>query len=600
MLRSLKSALFTLTVIFLLPAPDAFGQSRPNVVIILTDDQGWGDLSLHGNTNIQTPHLDQLAREGAQFSRFFVCPVCSPTRAELLTGRWHPRGGVFDVTQGGERLDLDETTIADLFQRAGYRTALFGKWHNGTQGAYHPIRRGFDTFYGFTSGHWGHYFSPMLELNDDLTRGVGYLPDDLTTHAVNYMNSPSEQPFFVLLSLNTPHSPMQVPDVWWHRVADRPLNMRATLPDREDPQFTRAAIAMVENIDWNVGRLLQSLRQNDRERSTIVAFLSDNGPNSDRWNGDMRGRKGTVDEGGVRSPLFIRFPGTIQAGTNINHIAGAVDLLPTLTSLVGIAPAVAGDDTGTKPPDGRDLSTLLRDPQSDWSDRYLFAHWAGRVSVRSQKFRLDDTGRLYDPEQDPRQQHDLSLQLPEIHREHMDAAAWYRSHVLSELTRELRPLNIDGEEGNRITLLPARDARLVGQLQRSSRHPNCSWITNWSSPDDRIEWDIEVMEEGEFDVEMLYTCEAPSVGSQIMLIASADETVSSTLKVQIREPVDSPLIGPADDRVARTESPVRDFGTMKMGRMKLSPAVKLLTLVAVDVATDQVADFRLLKLTRVD
>ena len=138
---------------------------KPNIVIFLADDQGWGDLSVHGNTNLSTPNIDKLAQAGAAFDHFFVCPVCSPTRAEFLTGRYHPRGGVWNVTTGGERLNLDEKTIGDTFKAAGYATALFGKWHNGTQYPYHPNARGFDQFYGFTSGHWGDYYSPPLELN---------------------------------------------------------------------------------------------------------------------------------------------------------------------------------------------------------------------------------------------------------------------------------------------------------------------------------------------------------------------------------------------------------------------------------------------------
>ena len=139
--------------------------SRPNVLVILADDQGWGDLSLNGNTNLRTPHIDSLARDGARFERFFVSPVCSPTRAEFLTGRWHPRGGVHGVSTGGERLDLDETTIAEAFQAAGYATGCFGKWHNGSQYPYHPNGRGFEEYYGFTSGHWGEYFDPPLDHN---------------------------------------------------------------------------------------------------------------------------------------------------------------------------------------------------------------------------------------------------------------------------------------------------------------------------------------------------------------------------------------------------------------------------------------------------
>ena len=152
----------------------------PNVVVILTDDQGWGDLSVHGNTNLSTPYIDSLATDGALFERFYFCPVCAPTRAEFLTGRYHPRGGVKGVSTGEERLDLDEVTIADTFRAAGYATAAFGKWHNGTQYPYHPRGRGFDEYYGFTSGHWGHYFSPILDHNGVIVRGKGYVIDDFT------------------------------------------------------------------------------------------------------------------------------------------------------------------------------------------------------------------------------------------------------------------------------------------------------------------------------------------------------------------------------------------------------------------------------------
>src|SRR5215467_6168342 len=151
---------------------------KPNVVVILSDDQGWGDLSIHGNSNISTPNIDSLARNGAIFERFFVCPVCSPTRAEFLTGRYHARGGVRGVSTGQERLNLDEMTIAQTFKAAGYATAAFGKWHNGLQSPYHPSDRGFDEYYGFCSGHWGDYFSPPLMHNKKFVTGKGFIIDD--------------------------------------------------------------------------------------------------------------------------------------------------------------------------------------------------------------------------------------------------------------------------------------------------------------------------------------------------------------------------------------------------------------------------------------
>ncbi|MEO2005212.1 MAG: sulfatase-like hydrolase/transferase, partial [Candidatus Poribacteria bacterium] len=160
---------------------------RPNVLVVLTDDQGWGDLSLNGNQNLSTPNIDGLAKVGARFERFFVCPVCSPTRAEFLTGRYHSRSGVYSTSSGGERFDVDERTVADAFQAAGYATGAFGKWHSGMQHPYHPNSRGFDEFYGFCSGHWGDYFSPMLEHNGEIVRGEGFLADDLTDKVMAFM-----------------------------------------------------------------------------------------------------------------------------------------------------------------------------------------------------------------------------------------------------------------------------------------------------------------------------------------------------------------------------------------------------------------------------
>ena len=164
-------------------------QARPNIVIFLADDQGWGDLSLNGNHNLQTPHIDSLARDGAMLDRFYVCPVCSPTRAEFLTGRYHPRGSVFSTSAGGERLDLDERTVGDVFRDAGYATGAFGKWHNGMQYPYHPNGRGFDEYYGFCSGHWGDYFSPPLEKNGQLVRGQGFIIDDFTNQAMAFIEN---------------------------------------------------------------------------------------------------------------------------------------------------------------------------------------------------------------------------------------------------------------------------------------------------------------------------------------------------------------------------------------------------------------------------
>ncbi len=338
----------------------------PNIVIFLADDQGWGDLSATGNQNIRTPNIDSLARDGAAFDRFFVCPVCAPTRAEFLTGRYHLRGGVRGVSTGQERLNLDEKTLADAFKAAGYATAAFGKWHNGSQWPYHPNARGFDEYYGFTSGHWGEYFEAPLEHNGQPVRGHGYVADDFTDHALAFIEQNKDRPFLCYLPFNTPHSPWAVPEKYWQRFKAKPITQRGLDGADETVDVTRCVLAMTENLDANVGRVLQRLDELKLSANTIVIYFSDNGPNSSRWNGGMKGRKGAVDEGGVRAPFFIRWPGKIKPGANVREIAGAIDLLPTLTKLAGVA------RVGDKPLDGRDLSPLLLGASHDWPDRMIF------------------------------------------------------------------------------------------------------------------------------------------------------------------------------------------------------------------------------------
>ena len=303
------------SLIFLLSATFACTADQPNVLMILTDDQGWGDLSVNGNKLLSTPNIDSLAQDGATFDRFYVCPVCSPTRAEMLTGRYHTRMGVTSTSAGGERPNVDETTIGDTFKASGYSTGCFGKWHSGMQWPYHPNARGFDEYYGFCSGHWGHYFSPQLDHNGKLVKGKGFIIDDLTNHAMSFMEQNKEKPFFCYIPYNTPHSPMQVPDRFWKKFDGMEITQRHQEAGKKGDQHNRAALAMCENIDWNVGRLLKKLDELEIADNTIVIYFCDNGPNGRRWNGGMKGIKGSTDEGGVRSPFFFRWPAKVKPGT---------------------------------------------------------------------------------------------------------------------------------------------------------------------------------------------------------------------------------------------------------------------------------------------
>ncbi|MBE3095892.1 MAG: arylsulfatase [Planctomycetes bacterium] len=561
---------------------------KPNILIILADDQGWGDLSVHGNVNLSTPNIDSLAKAGALFERFFVCPVCSPTRAEFLTGRYHPRGGVHGVSTGGERLNLDEKTVGDTFKAAGYATGAFGKWHNGVQYPYHPNGRGFDEYYGFCSGHWGDYFDALfLDHNGQLLpHGNGFLIDELTDRALKFIEANKDRPFFCYVPYNTPHSPMQVPDRFYAKFAGLDLKMRNRNPASEAVPFTRAALAMCENIDWNVGRLLARLNELKLADDTIVIYFSDNGPNSWRWNGGMKGMKSWTDEGGVRVPFLIRWPGHIPAGTRIPQIAGAIDLLPTLADLAGV-PVV-----GNKPLDGITLRPLLTGTAGDWPDRMIFSHWGGKVSVRTQRYRLDNAGLLFDMQADPGQDRDISKEQPEIAARLSKALAQWKEEMLPGLKNDDRPFTVGYREFP-VTQLPARDGRPHGKVKRSAGAPNCSYFTNWAAAEDRITWDVQVATAGKYEAVIYYTCPQADVGSTIELSLE-----DSRIQATVSEANDPPLRGMEHDRVLRKgESYVKDFKPLRLGVVEFKAGRGLLTLRALKVPGKQVMDVRLVLLT---
>lgn len=583
----------------------AFAAAKPNVVIMLADDSGWGDYSFTGNANLKTPQIDSIGRHGAVLDRFYVCSVCAPTRAEFLTGRYHSRGGVRGVSTGQERLNLDEKTIADAFKAAGYATGAFGKWHNGSQWPYHPNARGFEEYYGFTSGHWGEYFDPPLEHNGRLVRGQGYVANDLADHALAFIERNQARPFFCYLPFNTPHSPWAVPQEYWQRFKDYSIKLRARPGDPEELEQTRCALAMVENLDWNVGRVLKRLDELKLADNTIVIYFSDNGPNTWRWNGDMKGRKGSTDEGGVRSVFFLRWPGGgIRPGTVVREIAGAIDLLPTLTAMAGI-PRV-----GDKPLDGKNLSPLLRDGlRPAWPDRLIFSHQNGNVSARSQQYRLDNTGALFDMVADPGQKQNLVAEKPEIATKMSEAVLAWRKEVLgrvvapgdvakgkgkgkggSGLPPDDRPYPVGYPEFP-VTPLPARDGVPHGEIKRSASAPNSSYFVNWKSKDDSMTWDIAVNTTGSYDVTILYTAADP--GSTIELGFNGSKLTGKVA------PAWNPPLYTNQDTIQRpaAESKMKEFRPLKLGTLRLESGRGPLTLRALDVPGASVMEVRAIYLT---
>ena len=241
--------------------------TSPNILLILTDDMGYGDVGISGNTIIKTPNLDKLGARSVRFRNFYVSPVCAPTRASLLTGRYHQRTGVRSVTNGYETMDPDEITIAEILKEHNYRTGIFGKWHLGEYYPSVPNAQGFDEYLGFRTGHTDFYFDPTLEHNGQPVELSGHITEILSINALEFMTEESQKPFFCYLAYNAPHTPLQVDSSWWDPYASLGIKER-----------NARIYGMVEQLDSSIGGIIDSLNKKGLLDNTIVIFMSDNGP----------------------------------------------------------------------------------------------------------------------------------------------------------------------------------------------------------------------------------------------------------------------------------------------------------------------------------
>lgn len=570
--------------------------SRPNVVFLIADDAGWGDVSLHGNENLRTPHLDSIAKKGARFERFYVSPLCAPTRASLLTGRDSVRTGVVGVTRGQERLNLDEVTLPEILRANGYATGAFGKWHNGSQYPYHPNGRGFDEFYGFCCGHWANYFDAPMDHNGVETTGRGYLVDDITNHACDFIAEQAQrqashrsEPFLCYVAFNTPHSPFQVPKEDYERVKARGVKLRASQPKLEKLDETIAALAMMENLDRNAGKILAALDQAGVRENTIVLYLTDNGPNTWRWNGDLKGKKGQLDEGGVRSPLFVRYPQAIEPGTIVKQPVAHIDLLPTLLDLCGLS--LADAPRPTKPIDGRSFASLFKDPSAAWPKRAIHLGWGNRRAIRAGKW-YADANSLYDLEADPLQKVDLAKRAPDVHAKLVAKLEdWYAEASAGQDSDRPYPVGYRPEIA---TILPVQDAELHGKtLSYSSPHPNASYATNWTATDETLTFDVDVSEAGAYAATLRYAAPEETVGSVLRL-----ETAGASTEATVTEAFDPPLIE-SPDYAPRAESLMKPFAPLELGTIELAAGRQTLTLRATKQVGEKLPEIRQLELQRV-
>jgi arylsulfatase A-like enzyme len=559
---------------------------RPNVVLIMTDDQGWGDIRSHGNDKIDTPVMDRLAASGARFDRFFVCPLCAPTRASLLTGRYHLRTGTHGVTGGKEIMRAEEVTVAEVLKRAGYVTGCFGKWHNGAYWPHHPNGQGFDEFYGFCAGHWNNYFDTTLDHNGKQVKTTGYITDVLTDAAIGFIRKNRSRPFFAYVPYNAPHSPFQVPDRYWGKYKTRGLDEK-----------TASVYAMCENLDDNLGRILKSLDELKLAERTVVIFLTDNGPNGRRFNGGMAGTKGSNQEGGTRVPCFVRWPGHVMAGTVIRQIAAHVDLLPTIAAMAGVA------NPKTLPLDGVSLLPLLTATAGDWADRMLFE----RGAVRTQRWRLQmprsggrarpnakPRAKLYDMVADPGQKKDVAADHPDVSEKLSKACrAWY-ADVSKGIEGMPPPLPVGYEQAPVVTLL-APECKMAGKVRfKQGRGWANDWITNWTSTDDSAAWELDVVRGGRYEVTLMYTCPPADVGSRVRVDAGSRHVEGVVAKAHDPKPIPSP------DRVQRKEVHEKVWAPLVLGRIELLKGKTRLTVLALTKSGKQVFDLKAVRLRRVE
>jgi hypothetical protein len=354
---------------------------------------------------------------------------------------------------------------------------------------------------------------------------------------------------------------------------------------------------MIENQDWNVGRVLSKLEALEIADNTIIVYFSDNGPNSWRWNDGMKGRKGSTDEGGIRSACFIRWPERLPAGHEVSEITGAIDLLPTLVALAGI------ERVGNKPLDGRDLTPLLMNQEIAWPERVLFSTWAGRISARSQRYRLDHQGNLYDMPSDPGQTRVINTEAADVAAQMQAAVRQWQADVYGEPGVQLgsnrsvdpRPIPL-GFRQFPITMLPARDGVPQGEVKRSSTAPNCSYFVNWASLADRLVWSVDVETSGRYAVAIDYTCPLEDAGSLVELSVG-----SSTLSGRVVPGWDPPLYT-NQDTLPRppAESQMKEFRSLDLGEMELVAGAAALTLRALEIPGRSVMDVRRITLTLLD
>tara|TARA_Y100000588_G_scaffold395306_1_gene522854 strand:- start:23255 stop:24967 length:1713 start_codon:yes stop_codon:yes gene_type:complete len=480
-------------------APDEQSFQQPNVILVMTDDQGWAQVGSHGNQLLETPNLDRLASQSVEMTRFYVSPVCAPTRASLMTGRYNYRTGVVDTYLGRAMMHSDEVTLAELLGDVGYRNGIFGKWHLGDNYPMRATDQGFHEVLIHKGGGIGQpsdpldtsYFDPILQQNNREEKFQGYCTDIFFDAARRFIELNRDQPFFAYISTNAPHSPYDVPESYSSHYKKKGLN------DKDARIY-----GMITNIDENVGLLLNTLDELQLAENTILIFMTDNGATTQHYTAGLRAQKTSVYDGGIRVPFFLRWPNRFEPA-KIDTVGAHIDVLPTILDAVEVnipeklmidGQSLLPVFTGDFPPSERAIfiqshrgnePTLYRNfAVVEQQYKLLQPLHFSRAAPKKVSFELYDLGV------DPGERNDLASKMPEVvNRMRFSYETWFRD-VSS--TRGYSPLHISvGTEEENPVVLTRQDWRVVGPDGWSDSHLGY--------------WSIDVETGGTYDIRFRFT-----------------------------------------------------------------------------------------------
>jgi len=530
-----------------IPRQDPAYQGRPNIILVITDDQGYGDLGINGNPFIRTPVLDSLALKSTRIDPFYVCPVCAPTRSSLMTGRYHLRTGVYDTYNGGAMMATEEVTLAEVLAANGYRTAMIGKWHLGDSYPMRPMDQGFQYYLAHKGGGIGQpgddfgnyvrtdssYFDPFLWENGERVRRKGYCSDIFTDQAIdfikNHKSNGSADPFFLYLSYNAPHTPLQLPEKYLDEYRDMNYGsddflvsgQNVSAMDERDMDAARKVYGMVSNIDDNLGRLLHALEELNLADNTLLVFMTDNGPQQRRYTAGLNERKGSVMEGGIRVPCMFHWKGKLQENRVITEPSAHIDMMPTLLEFAGIPYGGEMDGTSFYP--------ALMGMDDAMEERSLFFVWERgfpqryfNMAVRSGNFKLvgkyghgvsSDSLRLYDLDQDPYELEDVSVKHADIKARLQEELDQWHQEIIRSPNLVKAPRMVVGNPMENTVILGRNDWKGPKAMQ-------------WGSVDAFGYWDVKVEDRGPYEVRLVFRDQLPGPGTAKVRVGTRQYGIS--------------------------------------------------------------------------